>query len=172
MVVFEFWPGVCKSYFRVARQPQTKRNLKRRGNPMSYLKYAIATLALTLFVTPSIASAQSLQTLGTRRGAIGGAILGAIIGDQNNEGLAGAAIGGLVGGAIGNVTGRNLDRRYSGGQSSYNYGGYGGASYNRPAPYKKVAPVPYKRVAPTYRPSPYRGGGGGYGRPSCGGRGY
>ena len=121
---------------------------------MSYLKYAIATLALTLFVTPSIASAQSLQTLGTRRGAIGGAILGAIIGDQNNEGLAGAAIGGLVGGAIGNVTGRNLDRRYSGGQSSYNYGGYGGASYNRPAPYKKVAPVPYKRVAPTYRPSP------------------
>ena len=87
MVVFDFWPGVCKSYFRVARQPQTKRNLKRRGNPMSYLKYAIATLALTLFVAPSIASAQSLQTLGTRRGAIGGAILGAIIGDQNNEGI-------------------------------------------------------------------------------------
>jgi len=132
---------------------------------MSYLKYAIAALALTLFAAPSMAEAQSFQTLGTRRGAIGGAILGAIIGDQNNEAFAGAAIGGLVGGTIGNVSGRNLDRQYAGGPSVYNYGGNRGGGYNRPAPYKKVAPV-YK--APVYRPAPYRGGGGGY----CPIRGY
>ena len=129
---------------------------------MGYLKYGIIAFAIALFSAPSSADAQNFQQLGTRRGAVAGAILGAVIGDQNNEAFAGAAIGGLVGGTIGNVSGRNLDRQFSGGRPIYNYGGYRGGPYYGGG-------VQYQQV-PVYR-QPYYGGGG-FGRPGCGGRGY
>ena len=129
---------------------------------MSYLKYGIVAFALALFAAPSVADAQNFQTLGRRRGVVGGAILGAIIGDSNNEAFAGAVVGGLVGGTIGNVGGRNLDRQFGGGQPIYNYNGYrGGNYYGRPQYQQQY-----------YRPSHHGGGyGGGYHQPYYG-RGY
>jgi len=134
---------------------------------MGYLKYGIIAFAIALFATPSSADAQNFQQLGVRRGAVTGAILGAIIGDQNNEAFAGAAVGGLVGGVIGNVSGRNLDRQFSGGQPIYNYNGYRGGAYS---PRPVYGGVQYQQV-PAYRPA-YYGGGGGFGRPGCGGHGF
>ena len=127
---------------------------------MGYLKFGIVAFAIALFAAPSVADAQNFQTLGRRRGVVGGAILGAIIGDSNNEAFAGAVVGGLVGGTIGNVSGRNIDRQFRGGPPIYNYNGYrGGNYYNQP--YRQQ----YYRSPNAYH------GHGGYHQPYYG-RGY
>ena len=157
---FEFGPRFADSCLCGNRQTPITLKLTQRGILMSHLKYGIVALAFALFATPSVADAQNLQQLGTRRGAVTGAILGAIIGDQNNEAFAGAAIGGLVGGTLGNVGGRNLDRQFQGGQPIYNYNGYrGGGYYNQPA----VQYRPVYRSAPVYHSAPVYRGHGGYG---------
>ena len=56
------------------------------------LKLAFVVAAIAFMAAPSSAEAQFAQ----RRGTVAGAIIGGIVGDQNNEALAGVAIGGLV----------------------------------------------------------------------------
>ena len=111
------------------------------------LRTGIACLAVMMFMATTV-EAQDFRALSTRRGALIGAGLGAIAGAQNDEALAGIAIGGLVGGAAGRYVGNRLNydvgRAYNNGfaqgsyyqqpqyysQPSYNYQPYGGRSYS------------------------------------------
>ena len=110
------------------------------------LRTGIACVAVMMFMSSTV-EAQDFRTLGTRRGALIGAGLGAIAGAQNDEALAGIAIGGLVGGAAGRYIGNRINydvgRAYNNGfvqgsyaqpryysQPAYNYQPYGGRSYS------------------------------------------